>query len=289
MNNRAEVKSFFDKNTHTVTHVVSDVETNSCAIIDSVLDYDPHSGRTSHYSADKLISYIKNHNLTVEWILETHIHADHLSAAQYLKSKLGAKIAIGTGIQEVQETFGKIFNLGDEFKRDASQFDKVFSDTEEFKIGNLNAKAIHCPGHTPADNAYLIEDALFTGDTIFMPDFGTARCDFPGGDAGKLYDSIQKLFKLDKSTRLFLCHDYLPQGRADFVWETTIGEQIEKNIHVNNKISREEFIKMRTARDSTLGMPRLIIPSVQVNMRAGILPPKENNGISYLKVPLNQF
>lgn len=283
------VKTFFDEDTFTASHVVSDPATKKAAIIDSVLDFDPASGTTTTKSADEIIAYVRDNDLTVEWILETHVHADHLTAAPYLKEKLGGKTAIGDKIDVVQNTFAKVFNAENSFKRDGSQFDKLFADSETFKVGGIDAKAIHTPGHTPACSTIVIGDAGFVGDTLFMPDYGTARCDFPGGDARTLFRSIQKIFALPAETRLFMCHDYKAPGRDEYVWETTVAEEREKNIHVRDGVTEDEFVKMREARDKTLDMPRLILPSVQVNMRAGDMPPKEDNGVSYLKLPLNQF
>ena len=281
------IKAFFDQPTYTVTYVVHDKETKCAAIIDSVFDFDPASGRTSFDSADEVIAYVKEQGLTVQWLLETHAHADHLSAAPYLQEKLGGKIAIGEHIVTVQDVFGKLFNAGTEFHRDGSDFDRLFADGDTFKIGNLDVTVMHVPGHTPADIAYVIGDAVFVGDTMFMPDYGTARADFPGGDARKLYRSMRRLLSLPDSTRLFMCHDYLPEGRDEYVWETTVAEQRKNNIHAHDGVTEDEFVKMRTERDKTLDMPRLILPSVQVNMRAGHLPPEEDNGVRYLKVPLN--
>ncbi len=286
---KPHVKTFFDEDTFTASHVVSDPATNKAAIIDSVLDFDPASGTTTTKSADEIIAYVRDNKLEVEWILETHVHADHLTAAPYLKDKLGGKTAIGDKIDVVQGVFAKVFNAESAFKRDGSQFDKLFADGETFKVGDIDAHVIHTPGHTPACSTIIIGDAGFVGDTLFMPDYGTARCDFPGGDAKTLYQSIQKIFALPRETRLFMCHDYKAPDRNEFVWETTVGEEREKNIHVHDGITEEEFVKMREARDKTLDMPRLILPSVQVNMRAGDMPPKEDNGVSYLKLPLNQF
>ncbi|WP_097461973.1 MBL fold metallo-hydrolase [Mangrovitalea sediminis] len=282
-----DVKGFFDPDTFTVSYVVSDPETRQCALVDSVLDYDPASGRTHTASADKLIAYVKEQGLSVQWILETHVHADHLSAAPYLKNELGGQLAIGSHITRVQETFGKVFNAEPGFARDGSQFDTLFDDGQRFQVGNIEARALHTPGHTPACMTYLIGDSGFVGDTLFMPDYGTARCDFPGGDARQLFQSIQKIFALPNETRLFLCHDYLPQGRSEYRWETSVGDQKASNIHVHEGISEEAFVRMRTERDATLGMPRLILPSVQVNMRAGQLPPAEDNGVHYLKIPVD--
>lgn len=281
------VKTFFDQASNTFSYIVQDPNSNACAIIDSVLDFDYASGHTNFKSADEIIAYIQASGLTVEWILETHAHADHLSAAPYLQQKLGGKIAIGQHITVVQQTFGKIFNAGTAFERDGSQFDRLFQENDEFQIGQLTAKVIHTPGHTPACLSYLIGDAVFVGDTLFMPDYGTARCDFPGGDAAVLYQSVQKLLALPDETRMFLCHDYLPAGRSHYVNQTTVGEQRRNNIHIREGISAQEFIAMRNARDATLAMPTLIIPSVQVNMRAGQMPPAEEDGQIYLKVPIN--
>jgi len=284
---RPQVEAFFDEDTFTVSYVVIDPATKRCAIIDSVLDYDPKAGRTGRESADRIIAYVKNQELEVEWLLETHVHADHLSAAPYLQEQLGGKLAIGDNIRVVQDTFGKVFNAGTEFARDGSQFDHLFSDGETYKVGEIEAKAMHTPGHTPACMTHVIGDAGFVGDTIFMPDFGTARCDFPGGDARTLFRSIQKIMALPDDTRLFMCHDYLPDSRTDYAWETTVGEQRRNNIHVHEGVAEEDFVQMRTERDKKLQMPRLILPSVQVNMRAGHFPPAEDNGVSYLKIPLN--
>jgi glyoxylase-like metal-dependent hydrolase (beta-lactamase superfamily II) len=284
---RPQVEAFFDEDTFTVSYVVTDPATRKCAIIDSVLDYDPKAGRTSKTSADRIIEYVKNQGLEVEWLLETHVHADHLSAAPYLQEQLGGKLAIGDNIRTVQDTFGKVFNAGTEFARDGSQFDHLFTDGETYQVGEIEAKALHTPGHTPACMTHVIGDAGFVGDTIFMPDFGTARCDFPGGDARTLFRSIQKIMALPDDTRLFMCHDYLPDSRSDYAWETTVGEQRKNNIHVHEGVSEEDFVQMRTERDKKLQMPRLILPSVQVNMRAGHFPPAEDNGVSYLKIPVD--
>jgi glyoxylase-like metal-dependent hydrolase (beta-lactamase superfamily II) len=281
------VQSFFDEDTNTVSYVVQDPNSKSCAIVDSVLDYDPAAGRTKTQSADEILAYVREHDLSVEWILETHVHADHLSAAPYLQDKVGGKLAIGEQIIQVQDIFGKVFNAGTEFQRDGSQFDKLFTDGDTFTIGTLEGRAMHTPGHTPACMTYVIGDAAFVGDTLFMPDFGTARTDFPGGDARTLFRSIKKIFELPDETRLFMCHDYKAPGRDSFAWETTVGEERANNIHVNDTVSEDEFVAMREARDAKLGMPRLILPSVQVNMRAGQLPPADENGTSYLKIPLN--
>jgi glyoxylase-like metal-dependent hydrolase (beta-lactamase superfamily II) len=284
---RPHVTAFFHEPTFTVSYVVADPATRRCALIDSVLDFDPASGRTSTASADALIAHVRAHDLTVEWLLETHVHADHLSAAPYLKQLLGGRIGIGAAITTVQRVFGDLFNAEPGFARDGSQFDHLFADGERFTIGSLQAEALHTPGHTPACMAYVVGDAAFVGDTLFMPDFGTARCDFPGGDARTLYRSIQRLLGLPPETRLFLCHDYLAPGRTTYAWETTVGEQRARNVHVHDGVSEDAFVTMREARDATLAMPRLILPSVQVNMRAGQLPPPEPNGLRYLKLPLN--
>ncbi len=280
------VQAFFDTETGTVSYVIHAAGATDCAIIDSVLDYDPKSGHTSTTSADKIIRFVQQQGLHVEWILETHAHADHLSAAPYLKQHLGGRIAIGRMITKVQRVFDEIFNLEDSFKFDGSQFDHLFEENEVFHIGKLQAQALYVPGHTPADMAYQIGDAIFVGDTLFMPDAGTARCDFPGGDAHTMYRSVQKILSFPDQTRLFMCHDYPPNGRAP-AWETTVAQQRTKNIHIRTGISADEFVAMRTARDKTLGMPTLILPAIQVNIRAGNLPPADNNGIRYLKIPLN--
>ncbi|MGH2339866.1 MBL fold metallo-hydrolase [Segnochrobactraceae bacterium EtOH-i3] len=283
------VTAFFDEPTNTVSYVVRDPASSACAIVDSVLDYDPAAGQTSTGSADGLIDFVRENGLTVEWILETHVHADHLSAAPYLKEKLGGKLAIGFNITVVQSTFGKIFNAGTEFARDGSQFDHLFLDGETFTIGGLTGRTMHTPGHTPACMTYVIGDAAFVGDTLFMPDYGTARADFPGGDARVLFRSIRRVLSLPGETRLFLCHDYKAPGRTDYRWETTVAAEREWNIHVHDGVSEDDFVAMRTSRDATLKMPRLILPSVQVNMRAGEMPPAEDNGVVYLKVPVNLF
>lgn len=281
------VKAFFDEPTNTASYVVHDPVTKAAAIVDSVLDFDAAAGRTDHASADQIIAYVEGEGLTVEWLLETHAHADHLSAAPYLQERLGGKLAIGREIITVQNVFGKIFNEGSEFQRDGSQFDRLFSDGDSFTIGSLRAVVLHVPGHTPADLAYVIGDAVFTGDTLFMPDYGTARADFPGGDARQLFRSIRRLMALPRETRAFLCHDYKAPGRDSFVWETTIGQQRDSNVHVHEGVGEDEFVEMRTRRDATLSMPRLILPSIQVNMRGGHLPPPEDNGTRYLKLPLD--
>lgn len=281
------VRSFFDEPTFTATHVVHDPLTRAAAIIDSVMDFDEAAGRTSFDGAGRIVDYAKSESLRVEWLLETHAHADHLSAAPYLQEKLGGKIAIGKEIRAVQDVFGKVFNEGTDFARDGSQFDHLFADGESFELGRVPAIALHVPGHTPADMAYIIGDAAFVGDTLFMPDYGTARADFPGGDARQLYRSIRRLLHLPDETRLFLCHDYKAPNRDEFKWETTVGAERTGNIHVHEGVDEETFVAMRTARDKTLGVPRLILPSIQVNMRAGHLPEPEANGTRYLKLPLN--
>lgn len=285
--NVPEVKGFFDEETFTISYVVWDPKTSKAAVIDSLLDFDQASGRTSTQSADKLIAFVREKGLEVEWIIDTHVHADHLTAAPYIKSQLGGRTGIGDQISTVQRVFKAIFNEGQSFHTDGSQFDHLFADGETYSIGTISAKAIHTPGHTPACMSHVIGDSVFVGDTLFMPDFGTARCDFPGGDAGTLFDSIQKLFALPDDTRMFLCHDYKAPGRDEFVWETTVGEEKRSNIHVKTGTTREEFIAMRTARDATLAMPKLILPSVQINMRAGNLPEPEDNGQRYMKLPIN--
>jgi glyoxylase-like metal-dependent hydrolase (beta-lactamase superfamily II) len=283
---KPDVRAFFDDATWTLTYVVKDPDSAHCAIIDSVLDYDAASGRTKTESADRVIAMIQQDNLIVDWILETHVHADHFSAAPYLHRTLGGQIGIGNHIVDVQTIFAALFNVEPEFKRDGSQFDVLFADNQTFQIGGMTATAMHTPGHTPACMSYLIGDALFVGDTLFMPDYGTARCDFPGGDARTLYQSIQRLLALPPETRMFMCHDYLPNGR-ELAYETTVEAQRQLNIHVRTGISEEEFVTMRTAKDRTLSMPTLILPSVQINMRAGQLPPAEANGTRYLKIPLD--
>jgi glyoxylase-like metal-dependent hydrolase (beta-lactamase superfamily II) len=284
-----QVRSFFDEATFTVTHVLSDPATGKAAIIDSVLDFDPASGRTSTASADAVIAYVREQGLEVEWLLETHAHADHLSAAPYLQEQLGGRLAIGRHILTVQNVFGKIFNEGTRFARDGSQFDHLFEEGDRFSVGSIPAIALHVPGHTPADMAYVIGDAVFIGDTLFMPDYGSARADFPGGDAHILYRSVRRLLSLPEASRLFLCHDYKAPGRDTYAWETTVAEQRRSNVHLHDGISEDDFVAMRTARDATLDMPRLILPSIQVNMRGGHFPEPEENGVSYLKLPLNQL
>jgi glyoxylase-like metal-dependent hydrolase (beta-lactamase superfamily II) len=286
---RPEVFSFFDEPTNTASYVLKDPATNAAAIIDSVLDFDAASGRTSTKAADQLIAFVKERGFDVQWLLETHVHADHLSGAPYLKEKLGGKIAIGANIIVVQDVFGKVFNAGTEFERDGSQFDALFKEGDRIRIGEMTGYAMHTPGHTPACMTYVFGDAAFIGDTLFMPDYGTARADFPGGSARDLYRSIRKVLALPPETRLFLCHDYMAPGRDKFAWETTVAEQRTSNIHVRDGVTEDEYVAMREARDKTLGMPKLIIPSIQVNMRAGDLPEAEDNGVRYLKVPLNQL
>ncbi|WP_375739987.1 MBL fold metallo-hydrolase [Pseudomonas boanensis] len=281
------VEAFFDPATSTYSYVVSDPATQRCAIIDSVLDYDPAAGRTSFESAKRLVAYVREQGLTVDWLLETHVHADHLSAAPYLQRELGGQLAIGELITVVQDTFGKLFNAGTEFATDGRQFDRLFKDGDRFQVGTVESRAIHTPGHTPACMTYVIGDAAFVGDTLFMPDYGTARCDFPGGDARAMFHSIHRLFELPDDTRLFMCHDYKAPGRDDYRFETTVAEQREHNVHAHQGVSEDAFVAMRNARDATLDMPALILPSVQVNMRAGQLPPAEDNGVRYLKIPLD--
>lgn len=280
------IKAFFDPNTWTFTYVVYEAQTSSCVIIDSVLDYDPKSGRTRTASADKVIDFIQTHQLKTEWILETHAHADHLSAAQYLKIKLGGRIAIGDHIKTVQSVFKGVFNLESSFQADGKQFDYLLAENEIIKCGQLSIECLFVPGHTPACMAYKVDDAIFVGDTMFMPDVGSARCDFPGGDAKALYESVRRLLSFPDHTRLFMCHDYPPDGRA-VKFETTVAEQRKSNIHLKDGMSESAFIEMRSKRDATLEMPVLILPAVQINIRAGSMPPSENNGISYLKIPLN--
>lgn len=286
---RLVVKSFFDVTTFTASYVAHDPGTQKAAIIDSVCDFDQPSGRISYGSADAIIAYVKHKGLCVDWILETHAHADHLTAAPYLQQHLGGKIAIGAQIRTVQSVFANIFNEDSSFSRDGSQFDYLFEDGDSFDIGAVPATVLHVPGHTPADMAYIIADAAFVGDTMFMPDYGTARADFPGGDARILFRSIRRLMKLPDETRVFLCHDYKAPQRDDFVWETTIGAQRHGNVHVHEGITEDAFVEMRNKRDAKLGMPRLILPSIQVNIRAGHLPEPESNGTRYLKLPLNKL
>ena len=287
---KPEVTAFFHEPTFTASYVVADPASKRAAIIDSVLDFDEKSGRTSTQAADEIVAFVQDGGLSVEWLLETHAHADHLSAGPYLQEKLGGKLAIGGGITAVQEEFGKVFNVGSEFSRDGSQFDRLFGDGDAFSVGDAASVALQVPGHTPADVAYVIGDAAFVGDTMFMPDYGTARADFPGGDPALLYRSIRRLMQLPDECRVFLCHDYkaLP-NRTHFAWETTIGAERTGNVHVHEGVSEQDFVAMRSARDKTLDMPNLMFPSVQVNMRAGHFPEPEENGIRYLKLPLNRL
>jgi glyoxylase-like metal-dependent hydrolase (beta-lactamase superfamily II) len=283
---KPEVTAFFDAPTNTVTYVVKDPASKACAVIDSVMDIDYGAGRIAYESADEVIAHIVKHGLKLEWLIETHVHADHLSGAPYIQKKLGGKIGIGENITIVQDTFGKVFNEGTEFQRDGSQFDRLFKDGDTYQIGAMTAFAMHTPGHTPACMTHVIGDAAFVGDTLFMPDGGSARADFPGGDARTLYRSIQRVLSLPSAMRLFMCHDYGPNGR-DIRWETTVGEQRARNIHVKDGVTEDEFVKLREARDATLPMPKLIIPSLQVNMRGGELPPADESGKRFLKVPIN--
>ena len=289
MTHRPEVKGFFHEPTNTVSYVVSDPATRACAVIDSVLDYDSAAGRTGTAAADEVVAYVRDQGLTCEWVLETHVHADHLSAAPYVQERLGGKLGIGNNIVVVQETFGKVFNAGTEFQRDGSQFDRLFGDGEAFALGSFSARTMHTPGHTPACMTYVIGDAAFVGDTLFMPDYGTARADFPGGSARELYRSIRKVLALPPDTRLFLCHDYKAPGRDFFAWETTVAEERVNNVHVRDGIGEDEFVAMREARDKTLTMPKLIVPSIQVNMRGGEFPEPDDNGTVYLKVPIDRL
>jgi glyoxylase-like metal-dependent hydrolase (beta-lactamase superfamily II) len=284
---RPDVKAFFDESTNTFSYVVWDSATGKAAVIDSVLDYDAVSGRTRRDSADALIDFVKAQSLEVQWVIDTHVHADHLSAAPYVQSKLGGTLAIGEHIRDVQETFGRVFNAGADFARDGSQFDHLFKDGERYRVGTIDAVAMHTPGHTPACMTHLIGDAAFVGDTLFMPDYGTARCDFPGGDARTLYRSIQRIFALPDETRIFLCHDYKTADRDVFMYESTVGDERRSNIHVREGTDEDAFVHMRSTRDATLSMPRLLLPSVQVNMRAGQFPLAEENGTRYLKIPLD--
>ncbi|AGT08602.1 MBL fold metallo-hydrolase [Paracoccus aminophilus] len=284
-----EVHAFFDPATNTVSYIVRDPASTHVAIVDSVLDFDYASGHTDTRSADAIVAFVKEHGWITDWVLETHVHADHLSAAPYLQERLGGKIGIGERITVVQDTFGKIFNEGSEFQRDGSQFDRLFAEGDTFEIGALEGRVLHTPGHTPACLTYVIGDAAFVGDTLFMPDYGTARCDFPGGSADLLFGSIQKILALPNETRIFVGHDYLPEGRKEFRWETTVAAERAGNIHIGGGRAQEDFVKLREARDATLGAPRLIIPSLQINMRAGHMPPPEEDGNSYLKVPLNKL
>ena len=286
---KPEIAAFFDEATNTISYVLRDPAGSACAVIDSVLDFDYASGRTDTRSADAIIAYVKDKGWDVQWLLETHVHADHLSAAPYIQQELGGKIGIGNNIRVVQDTFGKVFNEGTEFQRDGSQFDQLFNEGDSFHIGQLRGDVLHTPGHTPACLTYVIGDAAFVGDTLFQPDFGTARCDFPGGSAHDLWLSIQKILSLPDETRIYTCHDYKAPGRDEYKWESTVGEQRAKNVHIGGDNTEADFIRMRTERDAQLGMPKLIIPSIQVNMRAGQMPPAEDNGTVYLKTPLNRF
>ena len=286
---KPEVIAFFDEATNTVSYIVKDPEGSACAIIDSVLDFDYSSGRTDTASADEVIAYVKDNNLKTEWLLETHVHADHLSAAPYLQQELGGKIGIGDRITIVQNTFGKVFNEGTEFQRDGSQFDQLFVDGDTLMIGQMRVDVLHTPGHTPACMTYVIGDAAFVGDTLFMPDFGTARCDFPGGSSEVLFNSIQRILSLPDETRIFVGHDYKVPGRDKYAWETTVAEEKADNVHIGGDASQEKFVEMRDARDATLAMPKLIIPSLQVNMRAGQMPEPDEDGDVFLKVPVNKL
>ena len=284
-----DITSFFDEATNTISYIVCDPNGSACAIIDSVLDFDFASGRTDTKSADKLINFVKENKLDVQWLLESHVHADHLSAAPYIQMEVGGKIGIGSHITDVQETFGKIFNEGTEFQRDGSQFDKLFVEGDTFHIGQLRGDVLHTPGHTPACMTYVIGDAAFVGDTLFMPDFGTARCDFPGGSSENLFASIKKILTLPDATRIFVGHDYKAPGREHYAWETTVGEQKKKNIHIKSGQSKEDFVKLRDERDAKLAMPKLIVPSLQINMRAGNMPEPDEQGDVFLKVPINKM
>jgi glyoxylase-like metal-dependent hydrolase (beta-lactamase superfamily II) len=285
---KPDVNAFFDPATNTISYVVKDPNSNACAIVDSVMDIDYAAGRITYDNADEIIAYVQENGLEVAWLIETHVHADHLSAAPYIQSKLGGKIGIGENIVAVQDVFGKVFNEGTEFQRDGSQFDRLFKEGDTYQIGGLTAFAMHTPGHTPACMTHVVGDAAFVGDTLFMPDGGSARADFPGGDAGVLYDSIQKVLALPDETRLFMCHDYGPNGR-DIEWETSVAAEKEHNIHVGGSKTKEDFVKFRTERDAQLDMPKLIIPSLQVNMRAGQMPPKDEQGDVFFKVPVNKL
>ena len=284
-----DVTGFFDAATNTISYVVSDPQTRCCAVIDPVLDYDPDSGRTDRTSADRIVGFVRDHGLTAVWVLETHVHADHLTAAPYVKKSLGGRLGIGANITAVQATFARLFNADADFAVDGRQFDVVFDDEEAFAVGTIAARVLHTPGHTPACVTYVIGDAAFVGDTLFMPDYGTARCDFPGGDARQLYRSIRRILSLPDETRLFVCHDYKAPGRDTFRWETTVGAQRRHNVHVHDGVDEEAFVRLRTGRDAGLAVPRLILPAVQVNMRAGALPPAEGNGVHYLKIPIDSI
>ena len=286
--NNIQIKGFFDKLTSTISYVVYDKFSKECAVIDSVLDFDYSSGSIDYVNAENIISFIEKNNLSLIWLIETHVHADHLSAAPYIQKKLGGKIGISEKISDVQNIFGKTFNAGTEFQRDGSQFDKLFKNNDEYQIGQISCKVIDTPGHTPACTAHIISDSIFVGDTLFMPDLGSARADFPGGDARTLYKSIKKILSYPDNFNIFVCHDYPPLNR-EAKWSTTVGEQKKNNIHVKDTISEDEFVRIRETRDKTLNMPNLIIPSIQVNMRAGNLPPSEDNGDVYLKIPINSM
>lgn len=286
LDTKAQITPFFDPASNTISYVVKDPNSDACAVIDSVMDIDYAAGRITYDHADEIIAFIQENNLTLEWLIETHVHADHLSGAPYIQGKLGGKIGVGENITVVQDTFGKVFNEGTEFQRDGSQFDRLFKDGDTYQIGTLDVTTIHTPGHTPACMTHVTGDAAFIGDTMFMPDGGSARADFPGGDAGELYDSIQKILAMPDETRLFMCHDYGPNGR-EIQWETTVAQEKEHNIHVGGGKTRDDYIAFRTERDAALDMPKLIIPSLQVNMRAGNLPPADDDGKRYLKVPVN--
>jgi len=284
-----KVKAFFDPQTNTISYVVRDPNGHAAAVIDSVLDFDHASGTTQTSSADKIIAYAKEEALDIHWLLESHVHADHLSAAPYIQEKLGGKIGIGNNITLVQDTFGKVFNEGTEFQRDGSQFDQLFDQGDVFHIGQMRVDVLHTPGHTPACLTYVIEDAAFVGDTLFMPDFGTARCDFPGGSSQTLYESIQKILALPDETKIFVGHDYKAPGRDEYSWETTVGEQRRKNVHIGGDVKAEAFVKLRDERDAKLAMPKLIVPSLQINMRAGNMPPPDEHGDVFLKLPINKL
>lgn len=284
-----KVKAFFDPQTNTISYVVRDPNGHAAAIIDSVLDFDYASGTTQTSSADKIIAYVKEQALDIQWLLESHVHADHLSAAPYIQDQLGGRIGIGNNITLVQDTFGKVFNEGTEFQRDGSQFDQLFDHGDVFHIGQMRVDVLHTPGHTPACLTYVIEDAAFVGDTLFMPDFGTARCDFPGGSSQTLYESIQKILALPDETKIFVGHDYKAPGRDEYSWETTVGEQRKKNVHIGGDVKAEAFVKLRDERDAKLAMPKLIVPSLQINMRAGNMPPPDEHGDVFLKLPINKL
>jgi len=282
-----DVRAFFHEASHTFSYVAWDPATRKAAVLDAVLDYEAASGRTGHAAADAIIAFVRAEGLTLDWVIDTHVHADHLSAAPHVQSQLGGKLAIGEHIRAVQDTFGALFNAGSAFARDGSQFDHLFADGERYRVGGIEATAIHTPGHTPACMTHVIGDAAFVGDTLFMPDYGTARCDFPGGDAATLYRSIRRIFALPEATRIFLCHDYKAPGRDEFAHQTTVAAERQGNIHVRDGIGEAEFVAMRRASDATLNVPQLLLPAVQVNMRAGQLPPAEDNGVRYLKIPLD--